>query len=251
MAWLRRANENNVDLNRNFIADGNYTGASARYGDIDAFLSPKSSPSGDLFLIKAGAMILRFGLTTLVQAIGGGQYEYPRGLFFGGKKLEEGLEKYHTFLKQHLSSARTVLGIDVHTGLGLFGRDLLLVEKQDYRKFRERFGRRVTLLEPERGPAYRIRGGLQRLLSSSASTGGVVQFIIQEFGTHNPIRVLHVLREENRWHHFGDRSLSHPAKARLRDVFYPRSPRWRQRVLLRGQDLIEKAVGALLLAAYS
>jgi hypothetical protein len=75
--------------------------------------------------------------------------------------------------------------------------------------------------------------------------------MIQEFGTHNPIRVLHVLREENRWHHFGEQSLSHPAKAKLKDVFYPPSLRWRQRVLLRGQALIEKAVGTLLLAAYS
>jgi hypothetical protein len=250
MAWLRRTNENNVDLNRNFIADGNYSGAPDHYRDIDAFLNPESSPSGDFFLMKAAAMILRFGLTTLVQSIGGGQYEYPRGLFFGGKRLEEGLEKYYSFLREHLNSARTILGIDVHTGLGLFGRDLLLVEKQDYSAFRERLGRRVTLLEPERGPAYRIRGGLQRLLSSSAPNGAV-QFMIQEFGTYNPIRVLQVLREENRWHHFGDGSLSHSSKTRLKDVFDPRSPRWRRRVLTRGQDLIEKAVGTLLRAAYS
>src|SRR5690242_12435836 len=32
MSWLRRTNENNVDLNRNFLDDANYTGAPPAYG---------------------------------------------------------------------------------------------------------------------------------------------------------------------------------------------------------------------------
>lgn len=244
MSWLRRTNENNVDLNRNFIADRQYSGAPAIYADVDLFLSPRSGPSRDLFVVKALVMIGRHGLTPLVQAVGGGQYEYPRGLFFGGKKLEEGLQKYHDFLRQHLSSARRVIGIDVHTGLGRFGRDRLLVERQSYEELRQRFGKRVTLAEPRYGPAYRIRGGLQHLVGD-ALAGAAVRFMMQEFGTYNPIKVLHRLREENRWHHFGEGTLNHPVKRSLKIAFCCDNPRWRQRVLSRGREVVEQALADL------
>src|SRR5262249_30810012 len=35
MAWLRRVNENNVDLNRNFVTDGSYAGAPATYANLN------------------------------------------------------------------------------------------------------------------------------------------------------------------------------------------------------------------------
>ena len=244
MAWLRRANESNADLNRNFIVEGQYSGAPDNYSDVDLFLSPKSEPSRDFFLMKILFMVGRHGLTRLVQAVGSGQYEYPRGLFFGGKKLEEGLEKYHAFLKQGLSPAQRVIGIDVHTGLGLFGRDLLIVEKQDYRELRQIFGNRVTLSEPRFGPAYRIRGGLQHLVRNALPATDL-RFIMQEFGTHNPIKVLHTLREENRWHHFGSATVAHHTKLALKNVFCPESKRWRKRVLARGREVAEQALKVL------
>src|SRR5262245_8050563 len=42
MAWLRRVNENNVDLNRNFRGDNSYAGAPATYAKLDGFLNPPS-----------------------------------------------------------------------------------------------------------------------------------------------------------------------------------------------------------------
>src|SRR5438874_5154353 len=38
MCWLRRANENNVDLNRNSLGDEGYTGAPENYSKLDSFL---------------------------------------------------------------------------------------------------------------------------------------------------------------------------------------------------------------------
>src|SRR5919108_1006866 len=41
MAWLRRANENNVDLNRNFMLDGGrWSGAPELYRLLDPLLNP-------------------------------------------------------------------------------------------------------------------------------------------------------------------------------------------------------------------
>ena len=66
MAWLRRFNEHNVDLNRNFLGpDETYEGAPDGYDDLDAFLNPRSLPSWELFYLRAGWLILRHGMPTL------------------------------------------------------------------------------------------------------------------------------------------------------------------------------------------
>ena len=88
MTWLRRFNENNVDLNRNFLAQAeDYDGAPESYGKLNSFLNPPTPPSADFYYVKPAWLILRHGMTTLKQAVAGGQYKYPNGLFFGGEKL--------------------------------------------------------------------------------------------------------------------------------------------------------------------
>src|SRR3989449_3260944 len=98
MAWLRRVNENNVDLNRNCLGNTAYAGAPSAYVELESFLNPQSPPTSDLFTLKAIWLILRHGMPALKQAVVGGQYEYPKGLFFGGKQLQQGLERYESFL---------------------------------------------------------------------------------------------------------------------------------------------------------
>src|SRR6185369_3728535 len=79
MSWLRRVNENNVDLNRNFRVDESYQGAPAAYARLNAFLNPSTAPAADLFFARAGYLVLRHGMTTLKQAVVGGQYDFPKG----------------------------------------------------------------------------------------------------------------------------------------------------------------------------
>ena len=79
MAWLRRFNEHNVDLNRNFLgADEAYEGAPDGYAELDSFLNPPGLPTWELFYPKAGWLILRFGMATLKQTVAGGQYVNPK-----------------------------------------------------------------------------------------------------------------------------------------------------------------------------
>ena len=52
MAKIRRVNENNVDLNRNFLADGEaYTGSSDGYRRLDPLLNPSTPAGGQDFMI--------------------------------------------------------------------------------------------------------------------------------------------------------------------------------------------------------
>ena len=184
MAWLRRFNENNVDLNRNFLGDEGYAGVPEVYPKLDAFLNPQSPPSRDFYLLKAGWLILRYGFSALKQAVAGGQYEYPKGLFFGGERLQQGPEKYESFLGQRLASAEQIIAIDAHTGLGKYGEDTLLVEPKDYAVLRPIFGGRVAPSEPEQSPAYRIRGGINSMIPRVLPKARVYS-LIQEFGTYS------------------------------------------------------------------
>lgn len=246
MAWLRRVNEANVDLNRNFLApDEQYRGSPAAYAHLDPLLNPASPPSRDLFLARAVLKIARYGMSALRQAVAGGQYDYPKGLFFGGATLQQGPRLYAEFLASRLASAERVVAVDVHTGLGKRGEDTLLVEADRNADLRGVFGDRVTALDAGRGPAYRVRGGLQSMLPR-AMPGAQVHFVGQEFGTEGPLTVLRVLREENRWHHYGAGRLDDPAKRRMRKAFCPDDERWRRAVLARGQELFDRALALAL-----
>jgi Protein of unknown function (DUF2817) len=242
MAWLRRVNEENVDLNRNSMGDEPYSGAPAVYGQINSLLNPTSAPSKDWFLLRTAGLIPRFGWSAMKQAVAGGQYDFPRGLFFGGKRHQTGLAAYHSFIERSLGAAKRAIAIDIHTGLGRYGQDILLVDSEHLTAAREAFGSRVTALQPETGSAYRVRGGLQFMIFRALAHADVM-FIGQEFGTYNPIKVLHALREENRWHHFGSGSPDHPVKQKIQEVFCPKGERWRKAVLARGKELIRDAIG--------
>src|SRR5262245_52050624 len=89
MAWLRRADENNVDLNRNWLdRDDEYRGAPDGYADVDRFLND-TRPSAAGFYVGALRLIARHGLSASKHLVASGQYVNPRGLFFGGSQREE------------------------------------------------------------------------------------------------------------------------------------------------------------------
>ncbi len=244
MSWLRRVNENNVDLNRNCVVDGCYSGAPPRYAMLDSFLNPKSPPSPDFYLAKAALLVARYGLKTLRQSVAQGQYEYPQGLFFGGRHREKGTADFEAFLRRELPATKTLIGIDVHTGLGPYGKDTLLVVPGDHERMRGWFGVAVAASEADRSGGYRVTGGIESMLAD-VFPGAKRYLICQEFGTFSPIKVLGALRQENRLHHFGSRAMDHPARELLLRAFCPEDEQWQRSVVDRGKTLLMRALRLL------
>lgn len=241
MAWLRRTNENNVDLNRNFLGDGElWSGTPELYRRIDHVLNPPSPPAFDFFPLRALWQALRHGFHPLKQAVAQGQYEFPRGLFYGGNELQQGLRRYLEWLRQKLSGAQYVFALDVHTGLGRWGEETLLPEAGSGVTPSARLGaalnRKMVEVTREDTVAYVIRGGMGGVLPR-VLPGVAVDFVLQELGTYSPLAVFHALREENRWHHYGGGGLDHPAKQRLREVLCPSAPQWRAQIVAKGVGL--------------
>ncbi len=246
MAWLRRANENNVDLNRNFLKqDERWEGAPGLYPRLDPLLNPSTPPGPDGFRLRLALLALRHGLRAPRQAIAEGQYEFPRGLFYGGKMLEAGPRWYLDWLRRNLSQAAYLFALDLHTGLGRRGEETLILEPgintTPMPALEHALGRRMA--DPAAGQAvYRIRGGMGGALPQTLP-GARIDFVLQEIGTSPALTVLHALREENRLHHHGEARLTHPAiahsaKLALCEALNPASMDWRRRAVSHGLSLL-------------
>ncbi len=247
MAWLRRVNENNVDLNRNFIvADEGRSGAADAYRRLDSLLNPTRPPAGlDMFYPRAVRAILKYGMPALRQAIAEGQYEYPQGLFYGGKELEKGALLYLGWLSLHLKAVQHVFAIDVHTGLGKWGEEALYLRgggdtSQQAVELAAKLGKAVVTDAPAHG-AYEIRGMLSGIFNM-LDPRPEWSFLLQEFGTFPALTVLNALRNENYWYHRGFNSREHWSRQRLKQMLAPDNRKWRDSVVERGVSLCKRSM---------
>ncbi len=246
---LRRFDADNVDLNRNFLLPTErYAGAPDGYAELSPLLNP-TQPSGrvEVFWWQALAAIRRHGLTKLKAVIAVGQYEFPRGLFFGGHQPATTAEIVQAHFSEWIGDARQVVHIDFHTGLGKWGRaKLLLIDPADSPKvawYANHFGRdAVEPLASSSGTAYAAQGVMGAWLQAHLVDRDY-RFFVAEFGTHNVLRVFAALRMENCAFHAleaSDPRRIHAARE-LVECFCPASHRWRRRVLLRGLEVIREA----------
>lgn len=247
---LRRTNEHNVDLNRNFLmSDEDYHGAPDGYETLNEFLNPSSPPSSfEPFLLKALWKLWRMGLPALKNSIAGGQYEFPKGLFYGGQGREQSTLIIQNGIKRWIVGARDIIHIDFHSGLGRYGEyKLLLVESNnspEIQWYRDTFGGEyVEPLANAEGTAYAASGIMGDWIARRLRERNY-RFMGAEFGTYSIIRVFRALRAENRVHFLCSSSDSRyqSAKEELLECFCPASNQWREKVLEGGLGLIEQAI---------
>ena len=249
MAWHRRVNENNVDLNRNFLT--RHEGEPEGYKLIDSFINPQSIPNkfDPFFLINGLRLLLKYGFTNVKQWFAQGQYTRAQSLQFGGDKIQKGPELLLDWLEKNLKNIKKAFGIDLHTGLGPSGYDTILVpddiSSSDYQILQKLFGDHVAALDPSKSVGYKITGDIH--------SGIVKQFasiewlcITQEFGTYNPARVFKNLRAENRWtqnNNLNDEKLilDHWSRKNLLSTFNPEDSVWQEKLINRGNEVFKIA----------
>jgi hypothetical protein len=131
-AWGRRADAENIDLNRNFLLPAETIpppDAIARR--VDQLLNPPRPPSRfpELLALRFLPLKLRYGSRAVTQAIVGGQYHNPRGLFYGGDHPSWTQQLLQTHWHRWLGPAEHILHFDFHTGLGPHAQGQMLIDQ--------------------------------------------------------------------------------------------------------------------------
>lgn len=245
----RRVNEDNIDLNRNFLRpEETYAGGPPLYGCIDRYLNPKKTPAKwDGWLLTAGILATRYGKKQLAETIPVGQYEYPKGLFFGGHAPAESTRYVQRWLGEFIGGAQTALHVDLHTGLGKrgqiglysdrYGDDPLCAWFEPWRSLTH-FRAAPQPARPHRRSPYQPRGSFD-LWTQDAFADRQYRFVTLEVGTESPYRILEAMRYENMAFHYGGGSPKFAwAQEAMAQCFAPTDPQWRRDSLVKVSNLL-------------
>ncbi|WP_031435195.1 DUF2817 domain-containing protein [Methylomarinum vadi] len=247
-AHCRRVNEDNVDLNRNFVDFGQPPDNRGYRQLADALLpeSPGAAASGKQILETYRR---QHGQSALEQAISGGQYQFADGLFYGGERPSWSRRVIETIIADYrLAERRRLTVIDIHSGLGPYGYGEIICDhppaSNSTRLAKRWFGDSVT--EPARGTSTSVPkyGLLDYAWYPAIGDRGC--YVTLEFGTYSVAEMFAALQQENVcWHKNVGQDEQNAARQRLRDYFYPAKRDWQEMVLFRCAQVIEQAMQGL------
>lgn len=251
-AWLRRVTHENVDLNRNWIDFSGPLPQNPDYDELSAALVPTSW--SDAARAEASAAIMAFvqtrGVAALTQAMSGGQYSHPLGLWFGGHRPTWSRLTQATIFESYLGHAARVAIIDYHTGIGPSGYaepiSTFASDSGEFRRARAWYGLNVVSM-PDGASSSAVLSGDGLSAAPALLPNAEITPIALEFGTVAPVEVSEALRGDAWLHAYGD-PLSPPAepiKSRIRDAFYTDTDEWRGMVLGQSLQTTRKAAFAL------
>ena len=263
MKHHRRYNENNVDLNRNFIIDWEAfdTTVNKDYPKVDQFLGPQKKMGNALwheagFYASMVKEVVANGADSISNALLGGQYEYPQGVYYGGA----GDEQSTTYVKDVFewtlgeSQYENVVHIDVHSGYG--PRYNMVIFNSVYE----------TMNEAETKALF----GYDNVISYDsesfyATTGDTTDFYYRlkeqmgaetalfstcfEFGTigdsflDSIISMKYTIEEnQDHWYPTTDKVMNAIVRERYQELFYPTEMEWREKTVA---DFAAAAKGVL------
>lgn len=249
-SWVRRVNEDNVDLNRNFV-DWAKPPHNPGYGDVAALLVPTEwsdetqAETTNALLERAGEI----GLDQFQQVVSGGQYGDATGIFYGGTAPTWS----NRWLAEHLpglvAPAARLGIIDLHTGLGPWGHGELISHERSgdpgYERGTEWWGDVRSMLDGESVSAALTGdwlGSVDGLVPDVEVTSAAL-----EFGTVDTISVLQSLRADAWLHAHGDPTGDDAAaiRAQVRAAFADDDPSWLAALIERFDQVSASALAAL------
>ncbi|NWG46363.1 MAG: DUF2817 domain-containing protein [Alphaproteobacteria bacterium] len=248
----RRADQENIDLNRNFLDH------EAPYPDnpdyerladaiVPASLEPRTLGAANEIL---KAYIARHGALAFQSAVSRGQYTHPEGLCFGGTGPAWSNRTLHAIFRDHLSGVEDVVFIDMHTGLGPRGEAELIIETvQDSPAFRRAqaiWGPQAKASHDGESVSPPLVGTIDEAVASAFGSARAAIACL-EVGTVSPTETFLALRSDGWLHTRGDPDSpqGREIKARMRAAFAPRDDVWRAQVLAAASGIIGAGLAAL------
>jgi len=257
-AHQSRTTEENVDLNRNFVEFRIPLPDNPGYRELHPIVCPDRLDCTRLDSIAAELenYARQHGFDALTNGLGGGQYEFPDGLHFGGHSPSWSRNMLESIIREELVGIDKVGLIDWHTGRGDYGKPFFLCFSPPggtaWNRAADWWGEAAIGAKDSISAAYGgdappprtglLFKGIEQTLGCDAQlTGAVI-----EFGTYPPDRVI---RAE-----LIDRALKFAQvddslRARLSDemieAFTPADQEWEAAVEESGYRITEQALAGL------
>ena len=262
MKNYRRYNENNVDLNRNFILDWDTFDLSSNkeYPKVEKFLGPTGKMGNALwheagFYLSLGKTAVTDGADTISDALLTGQYEYPQGVYYGGN----GDEASTVYLKDVFarcldSDYENIVHIDLHSGYGPRYNMVIfnsVYETMNEAESVEAFGYDYVIAYDSES-FYATTGDTTDFfyrLADKKQAAAEVYSTCFEFGTigdafFDTILSLKYTVDENRnhWYPTDNATTAEVVRQNYLELYYPTETAWREKTV---EDFLTAARGVL------
>lgn len=236
-AWRRRANEDGVDVSRNFVDFAKPLPGNAFFDRFAWDLVPEdwTGPEREAADARLFAYLGEVGIERFKAELARGQYSHWFAPFFGGHAPTWSNRTFREILRGQLAAARDVVVIDYHTGLGAYATGQLLggdpPESESHALGRRYWGDKYVSLFSEETVAYVTTGDLLVAPAEEAPHARVVT-TAYEFGTIEALDVFGALRADHWLHAYGDLSSREAARIKedIRNAFYCDEDKWREAI---------------------
>lgn len=243
-AHLRRTNEDNIDLNRNFIDHARAHPQNAGYATVHPWLVPRDwdGPAREAADAAIAGFIAERGAADYQTIVSQGQYTHADGLFYGGVAPAWSNKNWRAILRSHAAHRERLCVIDYHTGLGPRGYGEIQFERgptdPECLRAQEWFAGQVT--SPEDGTSSSAAvTGYMAVAAAEEATGPERTCIAIEYGTLPWETVLESVRADNWLYAKGDVNspLGQRIKHAIRDAFYGDDDQWKADVFDRAVEV--------------
>ncbi len=252
-AYLRRYNEDNVDLCRNFMEFNGPKPENPAYSNEHGNLALGGimGEQGELTLPYLQDLIAERGMKSVLDTFMQGQYQYADGFGYGGHEPVWSNVTLTKILQEHSEGVARACVVEFHTGLGpwAYGTLITLHAGEELNTVREFFGPWTV------GPAERTEGDD----AFHAVTGHTIEgyrqgfpnaelmAVTMEFGSYPSIETLGLMLREHILTHAGagfDDALQ-SVRADMLEYHHPKDWEWRCAHWTRAQQIVRQAMRAL------
>ncbi len=258
MKHKRRFNQSNVDLNRNFIFNWEKLdlGINHQYRTAEPFFNPLDKIKSGIenqanFTFSFIKMLTRLGVKGISNALLLGQYEFSKGIYFGGEGYEENTSFMIDLYRNYIAQYEEIVLLDIHTGYGPSNQMSIVnsgLEKKSSEELSKLFSYPlVQKTNPEE--FYAINGDMMDYLYSlqhEEFPNKDLYAAAFEFGTLGEslianIKSLKALILENQlyWNGSTDQKQSDRVKEAFLQLFYPSEPQWRDKAVADARQAFE------------
>lgn len=238
MSWCRRTNNQNVDLNRNSLKI--YEIPNPHYEKFAAFLNTNAGTESLWELLDVFIGLYRIGFRQMIQAVACGQTEFPNSVFYSGQSLQPELISLKSTLQSLIPDSNEISVIDVHTGLGGFARESLIIDEAESAlddPFVQNVFKTNSRIPGKSFGIYQAHGTLSNLFRNNWDPEKV-HYVCQEFGTKSVIHVVRALIQDNFLHQWQPELTNEEKQQsqqlvskKMLSAFFPEDPVWRKQCL--------------------